>query len=275
MQLGNTVEKIGTIGHQGGINGFNTTITRIPSDRSLIVILNNTGGAPLGEMSRAIAAILYDKLYDFPKRSVARSLSDKMERSDVQTALKYYTGVKDSTGTYYLNEGEMNATGYQFLQAGKVKEAAAIFKLNILAFPKSWNVYDSYGEALLALGNKTEGLENYKQSVRLNPGNEGGIKILKDNGIKTDNLIKKVPIEYLRLLEGEYQNVDNKDRKINFNLKEGILYGNDRGYSYKVLPVSEGEFINPDDGALLVFDTRDKNAITLILFGTAKFNKVK
>jgi len=38
-------------------------------------------------------------------------------------------------------------------------------------------------------------------------------------------------------------------------------------------PVGDGEFVNPDDGASLVFDTKDKNAITLVLFGTAKFKK--
>ena len=274
MPLGNTAERIETIGHGGGINGFNTQLTRIPSDKSFIVLLNNTGGAPLNEMTNAIAAILYDKSYDLPKRSVAYSLADRIEKAGIPAALEYYKSIKDSTG-YHLNEHEMNLTGYQFLQSGKVKEAAAIFKLNTQAFPKSSNVYDSYGEALMVLGNKTEAIENYKQSVRLNPGNEGGIKILKDNGIKTDDLIKKVPIEYLKLLEGEYLNVDNKEWKIKFDVTEGILYGNDRGYRYKVLPVAgEGEFVNPDDGASLVFDTKDKNAITMVLFGRVKFKKV-
>ncbi|HET6543159.1 MAG TPA: serine hydrolase [Chryseolinea sp.] len=274
MPLGNTAERIETIGHGGGINGFNTQLTRIPSDKSFIVLLNNTGGAPLNEMTNAIAAILYDKSYDLPKRSVAYSLADRIEKAGIPAALEYYKSIKDSTG-YHLNEHEMNLTGYQFLQSGKVKEAAAIFKLNTQAFPKSSNVYDSYGEALMVLGNKTEAIENYKQSVRLNPGNEGGIKILKDNGIKTDDLIKKVPIESLKLLEGEYLSVDNKEWKIKFNVVDGILYGNDRGYKYKVLPVGgEGEFVNPDDGASLVFDTKDKNAITMVLFGKAKFKKV-
>lgn len=275
IPLGNTGERIETIGHGGGINGFNTQITRISSDKSFIVLLNNTGGAPLGEMTNAIAAILYDKSYDFPKRSVAYSLADRMGRDGIPAAVEYYKGIKDSAG-YYLNENEMNATGYQFLESGKAKEAAAIFKLNTEAFPKSSNVYDSYGEALMALGNKTEAIEYYKKSVKLNPGNEGGIKILKDNGIKTDDLIKKVPNEYLRLLEGEYLSTDNKEWKIQFEITEGILYGNDRGYRYKVLPVGgEGEFVNPDDGASLVFDTKDKNAITMVLFGRMKFKKVK
>jgi CubicO group peptidase (beta-lactamase class C family) len=272
IPLGNTTERIGTVGHSGGINGFNTQLTRILSDKSFIVLLNNTGGAPLDQMTHAIAAILYDKSYDFPKRSVAFSLADRIDKKGLPAALEYYKRIKHSTG-YYVNENEMNMTGYQFLQPGKVKEAAAIFKLNTEAFPKSSNVYDSYGEALMALGNKTEALENYKKSVKLNPSNEGGIKILNDNGIKTDDLITKVPAEYLKLLEGEYQHVDNKAWKIKFEVAEGILYGNDRGYKYKVLPVGEGEFINPDDGASLVFDTKDKKAITMVLFAREKFRK--
>ena len=274
MRIGNTEERIKTVGHGGGVNGFNTQLTRIPSDKSFIVLLNNTGGAPLNQMTNAIAAILYDKTYDLPKKSVAYSLADRIDKVGIPASLEYYKGIKDSSG-YYLNENEMNMTGYQFLEPGKVKEAAAIFKLNTQAFPKSWNVYDSYGEALMAQGNKTEAIENYKKSVKLNPDNEGGIKILKANGVKTDDLIKKVPIEYLKLLEGEYQNTDNKEWKITFSVAEGILHGNDRGYRYKVLPVGgEGEFVNPDDGASLVFDTKDKKAITLLLFGSAKFKKV-
>ena len=126
----------------------------------------------------------------------------------------------------------------------------------------------------MALGSKTAAIENYKQSVKFNPGNENGIKILKDNGIKTDDLIRKVPIEYLKLLEGEYLSVDNKEWKIKFDVVEGVLYGSDRGYRYKVLPVGEGEFVNPDDGASLVFDTKDKNAISMVLFGRVRFKKV-
>ena len=274
MPLGNTAERIETIGHGGGIDGFNTQITRIPSDKSFIVLLNNTGGAPLNEMTNAIAAIIYDKSYILPKRSVAYSLADKIEKLGIPAALEYYDGIRDSIG-YYLDESEMNRTGYEFLQSRKLEEAAAIFKLNTKAFPKSANVFDSYGEALMAVGNKTAAIENYKKSVKLNPGNENGIKILKDNGVNTDSLIKKVPIEYLKILEGEYMNDDNKDWKIKFDVAEGILYGNDRGYRYKVLPVGEGEFVNPDDGASLVFDTKDKNAITMVLFGRAKFKKLK
>jgi CubicO group peptidase (beta-lactamase class C family) len=274
MRIGKTREQLQTISHGGSINGFGTLITRIPSDKSLIVLLNNTGGAPLQEMTNAISGIMYDKPYDFPKRSIAYSLSDVIGKDGISAAVLFYKKVRDS-GDYYLNEGEMNGVGYQFLQFGKVKEAAFVFKLNVEAFPKSFNVYDSYGEALLALGDKIQAIENYKKSVKLNPGNANGIKILKDLGVNTDTLIKKVSVEHLKLLEGEYIATTDENWKIRFDEVKGEWVGNDKGYRYKLVPVADDEFVNPDDGASLVFDTNDKNAITLMLFGKIKFKKVK
>ena len=66
-KVGNTDETVSQVGHGGGINGFNTLIKRLVDDRHLIVLLNNTGGTKLEEMSRAIAGILYGKAYDLPK----------------------------------------------------------------------------------------------------------------------------------------------------------------------------------------------------------------
>jgi CubicO group peptidase (beta-lactamase class C family) len=272
MPIGSTQEKLQTIHHGGSIHGFGTLITRILSDRSLIVLLDNTGGGPLQKMTNAIAGILYDKPYEFPKKSVAYAVADVMEKEGIEAALSFYKKVKDA-GDYKLNEGEMNGVGYQFLQAGKAKEAAALFKLNVEAFPKSFNVYDSYGEALFALGEKTEGIANYKKSLQLNPGSASGIKVLKELGAYSDTLIKKVPVEHLRLLEGEYKATEG-DWKIQFKLENGMLYGNDKGYRYKLVPVGEDEFVNPDDGASLVFDTKGKDGITLLLFGKYKFKKV-
>jgi hypothetical protein len=36
-----------------------------------------------------------------------------------------------------------------------------------------------------------------------------------------------------------------------------------------------GKFINPDDGVSLVFDTKDKNKISLFIFGKTTLKKVK
>ncbi|MFZ1678709.1 MAG: serine hydrolase [Saprospiraceae bacterium] len=278
MPVGNSEDQVETISHSGSINGFGTLITRIPSDKSLIVLLNNTGNAPLYDMSIGITGILHNTSYSFPKKSLAFTFLKAIEKDGIQTALINYKEFKDS-GDYTINENEMNLAGYQLLQSGKPKEAASVFKLNVEAFPNSFNTYDSYGEALLALGDTALAIENYAKSVKLNPGNENGVKILKALGVNTDTLIKNVAIEDLKLLEGEYLVTNpatdgDKYWKIEFEVVNGELFGNDRGYRYKLVPIGDNQFINPDDGESLVFDTKDKKAITLTLFGRFKFRKV-
>jgi len=278
-KIGKSTDSIYAIGHGGGINGFNTNISRTTSNNSLIVLLNNTGGAPLNDMTNAIRAIMHGKEYDMPKKSVAYSLLEVLKKDGVTKALSYYQEVKGSDD-FNLNEREMNNAGYQMLQSDRAKEAVFIFKLNVEAFPKSWNVYDSYGEALLVLGDKTLGIENYKKSIKLNPNNQGGIDILKEHGVDIDALLVKVPVEHLKLLEGKYIAIDqpkgmDKKWKIVFEEVEGVLFGNDNGYRYSLNPIGDDAFINPDDGASVAFNTKDKNAITFVIFGKYKFEKVK
>lgn len=278
MSIGNTKEVLQTIEHGGSVNGFSSLLTRIPSDHSLIILLNNTGAAPLREMRAAISAVMYGKSFDDTKKSVAYSLLNVMEKQGVAKALAHYQAIKDSSN-YLLDEDEMNRGGYELLQSGKIKEAAMVFKLNVEAFPKSSNAYDSYGEALLAMGDKKAAIENYKKSVKLNPANENGISVLKKEGVNTDELITKVSVESLKILAGNYQVADpktnnEKEWKITIELTDGSLYGNDRGYRYKLIPTGENEFINQDDGASLVFNVTDKNAITFVLFGKVKFKKI-
>ena len=84
-----------------------------------------------------------------------------------------------------FDEIEMNALGYQFLQNGKIKDAIELFRLNTFAYPKSWNVYDSLGEAYLKDGQEELAIENYKKSLELNPNNTNAQKVLKN--LKEDN----------------------------------------------------------------------------------------
>ncbi|HMG16472.1 MAG TPA: hypothetical protein VK590_13535, partial [Saprospiraceae bacterium] len=222
--------------------------------------------------------ILHNKPYKFPTRSLTNALLEAIEKDGISSALLQYKEMKNSTD-YHFNENEMNLAGYQLLQSHKLKEAEFIFKLVVEASPNSYNAFDSYGESLMVLGDNANAIENYKKSLKLNPGNDNAIKKLKELGINTDGLIKKVPLEDLALLEGEYlvnspTSEKDKNWKIIFKVIKGELTGNDRGYKYRVMPVSDNEFVNPADGASLLFDTKDKKAITLLLFGKVKFTKL-
>ena len=73
------------IAHEGGINGFNTLEQRLVDDHALIVLLNNTPGANLGEMAAGIRAILYGKEPAPPKRPLVTTLGETIIQPRVRS----------------------------------------------------------------------------------------------------------------------------------------------------------------------------------------------
>lgn len=169
-----------TTAHGGGINGFNTLITRLIDDRHLIVLLNNTGGTNLGDMTQAIVNILYDKPYQLPKQSIAQVIYKTIKEKNIDAAINQYRDLKQTQAdAYNFRETELNDLGYHLLAKQKVKEAIEIFKLNVEAFPDAFNTYDSLGEAYMINGDKELAIQNYKKSLELNPKNSGAVAAIK------------------------------------------------------------------------------------------------
>lgn len=182
-KVGERKDSLLVISHGGGINGFNTLITKAPQDKQLVVLLNNTGGAPLNDMQRNIFRILYDQPVETPKKPIAGVLRQSVLTDPVATVrLKFAAWKADKA--YNLNEQEINALGYELLQSKKLPEAIAVFDLNAEAFPTSYNAYDSRGEAYMAAGDKVQAIRDYKKSIELNPRNTGGIAKLGELGEK-------------------------------------------------------------------------------------------
>ncbi|MDW8851543.1 serine hydrolase [Flavobacterium sp. MMLR14_040] len=171
--------KVKVIEHGGGINGFNTNISRVPSDKILIVLLNNTGRTVLGEMTESIRNILYNQPFNQPKKSMAFELLDVLTEKGAATGAETYKKLK-ADATYGIKEDDMNNVGYQLLMTGKKKEALEVFKINVEAFPKSGNAYDSLGEAYLADGDTKLAIANYQKSIELDPKNEHGKEVLAE-----------------------------------------------------------------------------------------------
>ncbi|MFO7613109.1 MAG: DUF3471 domain-containing protein, partial [Bacteroidales bacterium] len=71
--------------------------------------------------------------------------------------------------------------------------------------PASYNVYDSYGEALLKNGDKDLAIENYKKSVELNPANSDGIQALQKMGVILQIEDVEVPEAILDTYVGTYE----------------------------------------------------------------------
>src|SRR6185436_2692986 len=171
---------IQVIRHGGGINGFTTTIVRFPQEQNLIVMLDNTGTGYLDRLSDSIAKIIYNQPYDQPKMSIVALLHKTITEKGIEGGVAQYRDLKaNQSAMYDFAEPELNQLGYQLLRTGKRREAIEIFKLNVEAYPKAANTYDSLAEAYVAVNERELAKQNYKKSLELNPTNVNAVAALK------------------------------------------------------------------------------------------------
>jgi len=76
-------------------------------------------------------------------------------------------------------EDEINRAGYGKMAEQKMDDAITLFRLNVAAYPDSWNTYDSLGEGYMNQGKKDLAIQYYNKSIELNPDNDNGREMLE------------------------------------------------------------------------------------------------
>jgi len=97
----------------------------------------------------------------------------------LQASLARIRKLRDNGSDIYFDQASINGIGYYLMNSGQIPEAIEVFKLNVEVFPKSFNVYDSLGEAYMKNGNNENAIKNYRKSLDLNPGNNNAREMLE------------------------------------------------------------------------------------------------
>ena len=106
---------------------------------------------------------------------VNRSIGMQATYANLTTKAAILEKKKDSKGAAELRaeamkiatEADINNLAYQRLGEKKYSEALALFRQNVKDHPRSWNCYDSLGEALAKTGDKKGAAENYNKALAL------------------------------------------------------------------------------------------------------------
>lgn len=108
-----------------------------------------------------------------------KDISDLINQENTITKIVDFIKKEDNlTSQYDVSESGINAFGYQLMNKEKLKESLAIFELNTLLYPNSYNAFDSYAECLLKLGRKNESIKAYQKVIELNPKNKNAKEII-------------------------------------------------------------------------------------------------
>lgn len=154
-----------------------------PDEKGWWYFLPRRGAAVAFERDAAgrVTAMKLHQTFRLPKGlSAAFDIEVRLEGEGLESAMARYEILKAGEDEdYYFSETEFNAVGYRLLRDGKIGEAIAILRLNVEAYPDSWNVYDSLGEAYMTKGEKRLAIECYRKALELNPENMNARGILE------------------------------------------------------------------------------------------------
>ncbi|MBK8499121.1 MAG: beta-lactamase family protein [Flavobacteriales bacterium] len=150
--------------HSGGWLSFSTYIYRgIEEDKCFVLLANNSSGQFWG-IVEGMTNILYDRPHALPPLSIRDEMGREVAAKGAEAAIVQYRKWKaERAAEFSFEEQDLNVLGYNLLWNDRVDDAVRIFRLNAEEYPRSANVYDSYGDALLAKGDSDGALENFKK----------------------------------------------------------------------------------------------------------------
>jgi pimeloyl-ACP methyl ester carboxylesterase len=159
-------------GHGADMFPFNPELPGLIVDWYVTTLIKTPGQAPVAKSAVQIPEdIRMLDIIDQPggPEKAAKMLADARQRDPKATLFR---------------EDLVNFQGYEHLQAGDIKGALAIMKLNATAFPDSPNVYDSLADAYVADGQKDLARQNAQKALDLLPSDTADPPARRD-AIKT------------------------------------------------------------------------------------------
>ena len=179
----NTADSVRAVMCTGALPGFNSLVVRFLSDKRTIIVLENIRRLSYkqDEIVRTLADILYGRPYALPKKSLAKELLRVIQTSGIAAAESTFSSFQKAPAEYSLTEAELNSVGYYLLyDLHNVDKAVAVFKINTVQFPDSWNAFDSLGEGYMVHGDKKRAVENYRRSLVLNSDNSNAKRMIEE-----------------------------------------------------------------------------------------------
>jgi len=174
--------------HSGAATGLSCILLRNITKRQTIILFDNAH-SNAHQIADDVLKIMNAMSVPHPRKSGAKLYTRALLRDGPDPDRHTLQALRTNTTDYEFDEDEMNSIGYDLMGGGNVyhlpeehhlNEALEVFRTNTEFFPQSWNVYDSYGEALRKAGRTDEASQMYERSLQLNGSNENAKKVLAE-----------------------------------------------------------------------------------------------
>lgn len=166
--------------HDGMAMNYQALLADDFSKGRTVILMTNNKQNNVYSLNDDIQAILEDKPYQQPRKSILNEYKGQLDTMNATRMLSLYKKLKTKLPQDYgfENPATLNEIGYSLLEKNSIADAITIFSYNTRLFPKDGNVFDSLGEAYYKKGDKKNALLNYKRSVQLSPDNDSAKAII-------------------------------------------------------------------------------------------------
>lgn len=170
--------------HGGGQPGAVAIFLRNISRHQVVILLDNQFSDGMYRNGLTAMGLLNGRAATLQKSSLAMAYGRSLVKNGIDIAFCELQQMRLDTINFKIDEEQLNLLGYQLMFEAPYDNhqnlALEVFKNNVWLFPNSFNVYDSYGEAMLKSGNKSMAMKLYNKALELKPGNPETIEALKN-----------------------------------------------------------------------------------------------
>ncbi|UCC13026.1 MAG: serine hydrolase [candidate division WOR-3 bacterium] len=163
------------VGHGGGFPGISSRLNMYVDLGYTVAILSNSDQGSQA-LKVFIEELLVGKTQYTKNIELTDAVLEHLTEHGYEAGVEYFEKKREG-GT--VNENTVNRYGYELLSKGNTSGAIAVFRFNVYLYPESSNVYDSLGEAYMAVGDTQLAIENYERSLELDPNNINAVEMLK------------------------------------------------------------------------------------------------
>lgn len=170
--------------HNGTNNIFYADLMRFIDENITLILLSNKAFRGTDQINFELAKIIFEQKYKPTIPKFDNETNQNFTQEIIEIILK--KGLKEAKLKYKMRPSNTDVleyllirNGYEELSQNKFDEAIWIFTMNCIANPKSFNAYDSLGEAYMNKGDKISAIKNYEKSLQLDPTNENAAEMIK------------------------------------------------------------------------------------------------
>ena len=111
------------------------------------------------------------------KIAISNWFYEALEKNGIEEVIEQFKNMEvTELEKYDFRAVNFEAMGYNFLDEQKIVEAKAMFELFTQLYPDSYIAFDGLAQAHLLSNNKNAAIQNFKQSLVLNPNNQNALQ---------------------------------------------------------------------------------------------------